>query len=150
MPDGPAWGVAVTPGYEAEAAGDAPAETYAAEDAPVQKMRYLRVANITKEKVKVYVQYRAQDNGKWTWFPADPANSQETYTYEIAPGQALDVDDPTQQLPVAANRVRIWAESTNQNWEEFKDKDLWLVEKDTDGRRQYQSPEPQVFVMTLR
>jgi hypothetical protein len=135
-----------------------------------QVTRFLRVANDTKTKVKVYVKYHAPtEDGDWAWAPGNP-DDDAVSTYELDAGEIVDLADNDWQIN--GDCVRIWAESIEpasapdqdsifnvsvstraetRKWERFKNKDLWLVpETDPDGNHGYVAQQIETFVFTIR
>lgn len=105
--------------------------------------RFLRVANDTKERLTVFVQYETWHmDGSWHWHPNAPAGD-EALVYTLEPGEEADLQDDDWAL--LARRVRIWAEGEKgAEFSDFKDEDLWLVEE-VDGERSYDAPEVETF-----
>jgi hypothetical protein len=153
-PDGAGMVMAVNPSFvsAAEVLGeDQSGDIDAALDSAsvYQTTRHLRVTNATREKMTVYLQYRAQDeNEEWLWSPGEPG-SEDVMTYELEPGEVADLAD--EDWHICASRVRLWAVSANQTYEQFKDQDLWLVpETDRDGTHLYESPAVQTIQLAIR
>lgn len=105
--------------------------------------RYLRLANDSKERLTVFVQYETWHmDGSWHWYPNVP-DGEEALTFTVEPGQEVDLhhDD----WAILARRVRLWAEGGNgAEYLEFKDQDLWLVDE-VDGERSYEAPEVETY-----
>lgn len=104
--------------------------------------RYLQVTNTTSDKITVFVQYRTQVDNAWVWQPALPAEGQ-ALAFEIEPNATVKLDVKDRFL--AASRVRIWGQGPTNNWEEFKDKDLWLVEEKVEKEHKYEATSMQTF-----
>jgi hypothetical protein len=117
------------------------------ENAEVEQVftrRYLKVKNDSGVPMKVFVQYRGQDDKKWAWFPADPTESKDALVYDLKPGQEMFVQDKGNKL--SASRVRIWGVADSQTWFDFRDQDLWVVpEMDQSGEHRYQATEMRTF-----
>jgi hypothetical protein len=114
-----------------------------------QDRRYLAVKNDTKEKLVIFVQYNTlvRSTKDWQWFPGEPQDG-EAVAYAIPPGRkvALEHDD----WPVNARCVRIWARSeSGQEFNEYRARDLWLVERQKDGQRYYMAPTGETFTFTF-
>ena len=121
-----------------------------AEELVTRSCRYLRVKNETGGKLTLSLQYRTETTkGEMKWYPGDPRTSTETVVFELAAGQetSLKHDGWT----INASRVRIWAVADNgDEWNENKDKDLWLVpEADKAGRHYYSAPKMETFTHTF-
>jgi hypothetical protein len=137
-----------------------------------QTTRYLRIANTTTGKLKVYLKYHAPvEDGDFVWSPGGP-DDDATAVYELDAGEVVDVADNDWQIN--ADRCRIWAESVEaasapgqdsifnvsatvktraetKKWDRFKDKDLWLVpEADQDGNHGYVAQQIETFTFTIR
>jgi hypothetical protein len=112
--------------------------------------RFLRISNATDQQITVHVQYRATtQSGDVVWYPGDPADSEQSITYEVGPGEVVDVYD--NDWRINADVVRVWAESSTKNWLEFKTKDLLLVpETDEAGIHGYLDQQVQTFVLAIR
>lgn len=110
----------------------------------------LEVCNKTEEAVTVRVNYFAEDSkGGEGWYPADPGASDEALVFEIPPGECVRVKD--QDWAIVASRVRLWAESADNTWPEFKDNDLWLVPKDSaSGKLGYYATKIQTVTFTIK
>jgi hypothetical protein len=114
-----------------------------------QDRRYLAVKNDTTEKLIVFVQYNtwAARTMAWTWFPSEP-KAGDAVAYVLRPGQQLDLEH--EEWPVNARCVRIWARAENgDEYNEYKDQDLWLVERQPDGERYYLAPRGETFLFTF-
>ena len=111
--------------------------------------RLLHVANNTHEPITVYVQFHSQvEGGQWSWLPADPATSQEAFAFQLEAGQAGHLD--YNGVPISASRVRIWAQSATQQWNTYRDEDLWLVsEVDASGQRAYVATEMETYPFSV-
>lgn len=99
----------------------------------------------------MYVQYRTQDDeGSWTWVPANPRRSAKAVRYDLDPGEETSLGVSADEK-LSANVVRIWAVSRGgDEWDEYKDEDLWLVdEKDDDGKLGYEAEEVETYVYTF-
>jgi hypothetical protein len=106
------------------------------DDANPQNKRYLKIRNETDSTLTVYVQFRAPDNGAWTWIPGDPGKTSDALSFEIEAGKELDVQYKDERI--AASRMRIWGTSPTYKWLTYKTKDIWLVpEKTEDGEHVY-------------
>ncbi len=118
----------------------------------VQFTRYLRLGNATKENVTFYVEYyTCDDQGKWSWTPGKPgAEDTQPMTFELAAGEAADIQDGDWQIN--AVKVRVWARSeSGKQWTNFKDKDLLLVpEVDDAGQHSYLSNALQTVNFSVR
>lgn len=121
-------------------------------DAVPQTGRFLNVANLSSTKVIFHVQYHALDQaGNWNWFPANPENSDDALVFEVEPGRTVEFWD--QDWQVSADRVRIWANSANDQhvWNRYKGSDLLLVpERDESGQPTYLSPEAQTLNFAVK
>jgi hypothetical protein len=144
------------PAYAAPAVAAVPpaaAVEEAESEGPEEVMQvqcHLRVKNDTKEKLKVYVQYRtAGDDGEWAWLPADPKASEKAVVYELEPGEEAVLGDRGQAI--TASRVRVWAvaEASGSEWLDNKDADLWLVPEADDGQRYYHAAEMDSYTVTF-
>jgi tetratricopeptide (TPR) repeat protein len=99
------------------------------------KVRIVRVANKTGQKIRVHIRYEGQAaDGRWAWLPGNGVLS-----WEFAPGEVAVLMH--EQRPVLARRMRIWAESTDTNaaWLKVKEVDTWTAP--TTGYRSGQRPE---------
>ena len=114
-----------------------------------QNRRYLSVKNATQDKLVVYVQYDTWVNRKndWQWFPREPEEG-EAVAYALEPGQTMALEH--EKWPVNARRVRIWARSeSGEDFNEYRNRDLWLVELQKDGERYYMAPKGEIFTFTF-
>jgi hypothetical protein len=120
-----------------------------ATDLPLQNTRKLLVVNNSKEKATVLVQYHGPtEEGDWKWFPGEPGSDQ-TLTFEVEPGESIQVVDG--DWPIRADRVRVWATGEMTQWNQFKDRDLVLVpEVDDAGNRGYRALDVQTTVFAIR
>lgn len=127
-----------------------------AEDPPAnrnpvaQGQRYLRVKNDTPEALTVQVQYRSQRaDGEWAWVPGDPESSQEAVAFTVEPGEVTFLTHADKFI--RASRIRLWAESSMQEWAEYRDQDLRLV-TETDpklGQYVYYADTMQTYLFTF-
>ena len=98
---------------------------------------HLRIENLTGEKLRVFVQFRAlNERNEWVWLPADPAESNRGLRYSYDVSESAILEDAAGK--VRASRVRIWAESdSGKVWTTNKTDDFWLIPEDTSGQRRY-------------
>ena len=113
----------------------------------LQQTRYLRVANDTDKPVTIFVQYQAlNDQGDWVWSGEDDNALQ----FQLAPGEVTDLDDNGWRINAASAHIWVKSESGDE-WNTFKDKELWLVpEQDENGNHVYQDQGIQVFDYAVR
>jgi hypothetical protein len=107
-----------------------------------QVTRYLHVKNNTSEQLTIYVQFRTRtEQGTWTWYPADPQQSEEALAFDLAPGQEAALEH--EGWRIHASRARIWAVSASgATWPQYKVQDWWLVpETNANGEHAYTAPE---------
>jgi hypothetical protein len=112
-------------------------------DSVWQVARTLQVSNAAKKKIRVRLQYEAQDDkGNWQEYGAD-----KPLEYTLDPGEIVVMKDG--DWDVAARRVRVWAETEDgsQKWVRFKDKELAVVPEKDGG---YASPQLQTFALAFR
>jgi len=111
--------------------------------------RFLKVKNDSGMPMKVFVQYRGQDdNKKWAWLPADPNDSKDALVFDLAVGEETFLQHKGSKL--SASRVRIWGVAAEQNWFDFRDQDLWVVpEMDQRGEHRYQATEMRTFTFVF-
>ena len=117
---------------------------------PVQDERYLRLHNDTAEVVTFYLRFHTHDfTGEWEWIPEPPLPTAEKWlAFELVPGQVLDTR--FMDVPIAANRIRLWARSATRTWETYKEDDFWLVpEVLPSGEHLYYSEFRQTFTFRL-
>ncbi len=107
--------------------------------------RFLRVGNDTAVRVDIFLQYKTQTDQGEVWLPAKPAVSLQAVTVSLAPGEIADIKEGDWRLN--ASRVRIWAKSETQEWNQFKNRDLPLV---PEAGALYASNDLQVFNFTIR
>jgi hypothetical protein len=121
-------------------------------DAVPQTGRYLNVINLSAKPATFHVQYHAQDqNGNWAWFPQSPDMSDDGISFDLNPGQAVELWDG--DWHVYADKARIWAVSTDgqQQWNRYKSTDLLLVsETDDQGQPCYFAPDIQTLSYGLK
>jgi hypothetical protein len=118
------------------------------DDAVFQNQRQLKIKNDTAAKVTVYLQYRTLKSGTWTWLPAEPGEAAEALSFDLDAGQetVVKVNDD----PLAASRVRVWANADNRQWLTYKTKDLWLVpERNETGEHVYLADAVQTFALRI-
>jgi hypothetical protein len=163
--DAPAYDVAAAPaGSDSPAAAPAVSDSSAAApgstdgqgddggsaaSSVLQIQRLLKVKNATAEKVTIWIQYRAHNtNDTWSWYPAAPG-SDKAVAFELAPGEETYLEDEGWTLK--AVRVRISARSASgDEWLDYRDKDLWLVEMLPDGYAYYYADEIETFTFTIQ
>ncbi len=121
-------------------------------DAVPQVGRYLNVINLSRKSATFHVQYHAEDqNGNWAWFPQSPEISGDAISFDLNPGQAVELWDG--DWHVYADKARIWAISTDgqQQWNRYQSSDLLLVsETDDHGQPCYYSPDIQTLSFGLK
>jgi hypothetical protein len=131
--------------------GSTPADDGAAGAAAVlQSERLLKIRNDSGVKLTVFVQYRTQtDQGTWSWFPADPSQSDQALSFEIEAGAETYLDDAG--FTIRGSRVRLWATSeAGGQWPDARNSDLWLVpEVDGTGTHTYPAPQMETFTYTF-
>jgi hypothetical protein len=118
-----------------------------------QSARRLRLRNGSNKKVVFHVEYKAPtEKDEVKWFPnREPTgDKRKALTYEVEPGDTVDVEDNGWR--VSAQKARIWADGDGRSWNQFKDKDLDLVpEKDEGGNESsYLAATPQNISFTVR
>ena len=115
----------------ADSTADNNAEDLVTVTAVPHHTRYLRVANITGGKLKLYLQYYTEDeNGDWDWSPVTLEKDSDAFAVDLDPSEATDIMDG--EWRVNASKVRIWAKSDDgKEWNKFKTVDLDLVPKRT-------------------
>jgi hypothetical protein len=118
---------------------------------PKQVRRYLKLANKTEERIRVWLQYRSvSQGGEWRWYPGEPGSESNALRYTFEPDESNYLNDSGRGVRVAASRVRIWAESeTGRRWTKNLDSDLWLVEE-SGGSRAYYAEKIGTFTHTFR
>jgi hypothetical protein len=139
------------PGVSVEASSDDLGDDIVSVTSVPHHTRYLRVANITGGKLKVYLQYYTEDeNGEWDWSPASPESDTEAFAVDLDPTEATDIMDGDWR--VNASKVRIWAKSDDgKEWNKFKAVDLDLVpEKDAAGIPTYLADSEETFCFTIK
>jgi len=100
--------------------------------------------------VTFYLRFHTHDfTGEWEWIPEPPVPTAEKWlAFKLAPGEVLDTR--FMDVPIAANRIRLWAQSATRTWETYKDDDLWLVpEVLPSGEHLYYSEFRQTFTFRL-
>lgn len=139
------------PGVSVESPTDNLGEDVVSVTSVPHHTRYLRVANITGGKLKVYLQYYTEDeNGDWDWSPATPEKDADAFAVDLDPQEATDIMDGDWR--VNASKVRIWAKSDDgKEWNKFKTVDLDLVpEKDAAGTPTYLADNEETFCFTIK
>ena len=126
-----------------------PAAAAEEETATLQTTHYLRLKNETDEKITVNLFYRAWTNkNRYRWYPTEPSSAAEPLSVELEPGAESELYHEGWQIE--ANRVRLWAVGANGGeWLDYKDKDLWLVEAQTDGWRYYYRPTVETYTFSF-
>jgi hypothetical protein len=93
------------------------------DDGPIlQGVRNLRINNESGKKLRVFVKFCTSNAGEEEEWLATG-----TKVYEFDAGETAVLSGKEGDL--AASKVRIWAESGEQQWNDFKDRDLVLVEE---------------------
>jgi hypothetical protein len=138
------------PGVTVDSTDDTSADLVSVTAVP-HHTRYLRVANITGGKLKVYLQYFTQDeSGEWDWSPDAPNKEADSFAVDLDPNEASDITDGNWR--VNASKVRIWAKSDDgKEWNKFKTVDLNLVpETDAAGTPTYLADNEETFCFTIK
>jgi hypothetical protein len=135
----------------AEAGAASPSAAARAENEPLpQYVRFLKVANETKEPLRVYVQYETLDkDGQWIWVPGAGEKEEWLGPYTVAPGQTsyLKYDG----VVVCGSRVRLMVRGPDgPAWAVAGGEDIWLVEENARGERVYLSDEVETYTCRLR
>jgi tetratricopeptide (TPR) repeat protein len=89
--------------------------------------RYLKIVNNSGQAITVHLKYYTKTtDGDWQWFP-DPPGQPTVVNFDLAIGNTayLYHDD----FKINASRVRLWAESDDTEWNEYRDTDLVLAHK---------------------
>ena len=113
---------------------------------PVQYERWLRLHNDTNEKQTVFLRYHTEDvTGQWDWIPEEPSPTATKWlAFELQPGEILE--PRFNNLPIAANKIRIYTESATRSRVTYRDEDFWLVPEVTPEREHlYYSDVRQTF-----
>ena len=121
-------------------------------DSVPQSGRYLNVVNLSSSRATFHIKYHAVDQtGNWNWFPSAPNANDDALSFDLEPGQAVELWDGSWH--VYADKARIWATSTDSRhqWERYKTSDLLLVsEQDDQGQPSYLSPNTQTLSFGLK
>jgi hypothetical protein len=114
---------------------------YGGEEIPIER-RFLKVKNDTPGNLTVWLRYRTQtESGAWQWYPKKET---ETVSYVLDPGEETYLSH--EDWKVNAGRVKIWARTSDGDMlDEFKNKELLLVDKDEEGSYVYYAPEMEDF-----
>ena len=109
------------------------------------------IRNDSSEKVSFKVLYHTKASGKFKWEPAQPSDEPETYyAFDLAPGEAHALMRSDEQ-PITASKVRIFAKSPTREWKDGWDRDLFSVpETDAAGNHVYQAAEIEVHTFRIR
>jgi hypothetical protein len=92
--------------------------------------------------------YTKDDQGGWTWLPANPEESTKSLTYRLEAGQTTLLRLQGQKL--AASKIRFWAEWQGGEFTQYRDQDLWLVpEVDANGNHMYYAPDMETYPLNL-
>jgi hypothetical protein len=118
-------------------------------DVDPQDERYLQVINDTGKQVEFTIQYYTKNqSGRWAWFPVSPKRESRGVAFDIAPGDTTFLEHKGRKL--SASRIRFWIRSTDGEYTEYRDKDLWLVpEVDSVGNHVYFADAMQTFPLRL-
>ena len=87
------------------------------------------------------------DQEQWQWYPADPARAKRGVSFDFEPGEESPVEHNGQRID--GSRVRLWAQAKDgSRWDEYKDKDLWLVQETTaHGDHAYEADEIETYTV---
>src|SRR5262249_39446066 len=90
----------------------------------------------------------ADAQGKGRWVPADRSAWPGELSYVLDAGETLAPEH--KGAPVTADRVRVFAEAdSGWVWDEFQDRDLWLVAEDAAKKRRYKAAQVETFTQPL-
>jgi hypothetical protein len=97
-----------------------------------RELRYVRIENATGQLVTLWLRYQTlTDEGSWRWLPASLGERVRSLRYTLQPGTAAYLK--SQDVWVAAGRVRVWAESASgQRWLTYQMRDLPLTARNAD------------------
>ena len=114
-----------------------------------QDERYLQVINDTGKPVEFTVLCHSKtDSGKWAWFPISPKKASRGVSYEVAAGDTMYLEHRGRKL--SASRIRFWVRSADGEYNEYRQKDLWLVpEVDASGKHVYYADQMEAFPLRL-
>jgi hypothetical protein len=92
-----------------------------------QALRYMRVTNITGQKLQVFVRFCVSSPGESdAWMQT--ADKSGVIVYDFEPGESAKLVSRGEE--VAASKVRIWAVSpSGKTWNTFKERDLVIVDQ---------------------
>ena len=144
----PAATVVTTDGTPAVAVGQDGKDSPEGEKEEVFNRRFLKVKNDSGVAMKVYVQFRGQEEKKWSWMPADPEKSKDALVYDLKAGEEMYLMH--KDAKIAASRVRVWGMADEQSWVDFRDQDLWVVpEMDQRGEHRYIATDMKTFTFVF-
>ena len=125
--------------------------------------KQLAVQNSHSEPLVLWVQLenRSVRNRQfhWSWDPGQPGTNIAS-RYQLAPGATTPIalryeaglDETAKKGPLHARRLRLWVETeSGQQWAEYLNQDLWLVDinKDLKSERAYDSEQMATCVCTI-
>ncbi len=106
--------------------------------------RYFKLSNSSGQPLKVSLQWLARRNDADRWLPS----TKTTSTVTLAPGQTINVNDPTHKpFVIQGKKVRVWATATKGRknaWQRWKSADLMLVQGGT-----YKATAQETFTLTF-
>jgi hypothetical protein len=82
------------------------------------------------------------------WYPTDPPQPPLAVGRNLKAGEAVYMDD--NRWYINAARIRIWARTTGgTEWQDYRNADLWLVERDGNGLRRYYAEKMDTFTFSF-
>jgi len=110
--------------------------------------KYLTVRNSTNLKVRFYVLFYTEEEGRWEWVPGTPGKTKKALSWELEPGKSMKLQMDNEAI--TAQKIRIWAKGGDRTWDQYRQSDLYLVEQDSTGERRYQADDVATYVFDLK
>lgn len=88
--------------------------------------------------------FSIRDAGARTWVPGNPANGTDALTFNVEAGKEKEVPDRDELF--ADSRIRNWAASATQKWNQTESADLCLVpERNDEGEHAHLASNVETF-----
>jgi len=91
--------------------------------------RYVSLKNDSGEDLDVQIQAQVLSGKNWVWVPEDPDKSTKAFAVRLPRGQTLDVKRPDNGKYLRAKKLRFWAKSSKNAWNDFKSKAMNVASK---------------------